>query len=227
MSNINISKIENFTLNATNLCKILDSKKLSDRQKFEFINNNKTSIDKILNEELDKCDFYCIMARRPLLRFRPFLNSFTKRGDKKLLAKALGIPEEKVNSYIDLLIKRGFPVTYSTDNIYKTMSYVYRHGRKDQVKVFFEYELVNSKNLLNTLKNSLEHNGHGVSEYFARPIHRMSGQTFTDLFSIVQSNLENALKDKKITKEEYDTFLHWSLVKMYEIRNKSRLIQKN
>ena len=87
------------------------------------------------------------MANRPLIKFRPLKNSFTKQGDDIILAQALDINKKDINKYIDSVIEGNFEIhdRQDKDNIEKLKTYVYRHGTKDQVIAFLEYELSDVK----------------------------------------------------------------------------------
>ena len=90
------------------LQKVLTSNKLTDLQKVKFIKHNASAIKKIVKEEISKSDFKILMSDRPLIRFRPLKNSFTKRGDNILLAKAIGIKTSDIKKYINSIIDNNF-----------------------------------------------------------------------------------------------------------------------
>lgn len=58
---------------------VLSSTSLTNGQKAEFIKMNSSEIKSTLKLEITKDEFKQLMANRPLIRFRPFKNSFTKK----------------------------------------------------------------------------------------------------------------------------------------------------
>ena len=169
-----IDSIDNVTLQ-----RILSSAKLTDTQKAEFIRKNSATIKNIMKTEISKSEFSEMMKGRPLVRLRPLKNSFTKKGDTILLAKSLGLQERDIKKYINSIIATDFEIqnTRDKDNIEKVKAYVYRHGSKDQVVRFLEYELSDVKTTLAKLYKTLEDNSGGLADYFSRPIHRMDNNT--------------------------------------------------
>lgn len=84
-----MSKVEPITPLYVN--KILATNKLTDAQKLQFIKENAAAIKSFSGEEINMTELKEILKSRPLVRFRPIKNSFTKQGDKILLAKSLNI----------------------------------------------------------------------------------------------------------------------------------------
>ncbi len=60
--------------------KVLSSEKLTDGQKAEFIKMNSAAVKNAADAEISASEFKEMMAHRPLVRFRPLKNSFTKQG---------------------------------------------------------------------------------------------------------------------------------------------------
>lgn len=69
------------SIDALEVYKILSSEKFTDNQKAQFIKKNATAIKNIAKVEISKEELEMILAQRPLVRFRPLKNSFTKQGD--------------------------------------------------------------------------------------------------------------------------------------------------
>lgn len=217
-----IDSIDNITLQ-----RVLSSTKLTDNQKAEFIRKNSAEIKNLTKTEISKSEFLQMMRSRPLVRLRPLKNSFTKKGDTILLAEALEIPEKDVKKYINSIIKTNFEIhnTQDKDNIEKVKTYVYRHGTKDQVVRFLEYELSDVKTMLTKLYKTLEDNSGGLADYFSRPIHRMDNNTLRKLYSTIDKSLRNSLNAGYINAEECNSHSQWALVRIYQIQNNSKLIR--
>lgn len=220
----NCSNVDNFFIR-----KVLTSNELSEIQKIQFMKDNRTQIKKSIENDAISCaEFKNLMENRPIIKFRPFKNSFTKRGDKILLAKTLGIHPENVEDYIKNLtndLKEIKDLDYlDNETIKKVRTYVYRHGSKDDVVVFLDNELKDSKDKVKTLYTTLHYNTGGLADYFVRPIHRMSNATFTKLYNVVDKNLQNAEKNGEITKEFKEATAKWALVQIYQIQQNSKLV---
>lgn len=215
------------SIDAVKLHQILSSEKLTDKQKAQFIKEHSIAIRETLKIEISKSEYQQLMSNRPLVRFRPLKNSFTKKGDAALLAKSLGITEKDIKKYINSVIENNFKIqdNLTRDNIEKTKTYVYRHGTKDQVVSYLEYELSDVKTVLQKLYNTLDDNPGGLCDYFSRPIHRMSNKTLAQLYNTIDSSLRNAEKAGAITIDELNTTVEWALVKIYQIQNNSKLIR--
>lgn len=205
--------------------KILASNKLTDAQKYQFIKENSAAIKSFSGEEINMTELKEIMKSRPLVRFRPIKNSFTKQGDKILLAKSLNIEPKEVNSYIANLTTSGLNTNTPVESIEKVKSYVYRHGTKGQVLKFLEYELSDVKFILERLYKTLQANSGGLYDYYERPIHRMSNNNLAQLYNVIDKSLRNAEKKGAINKDQLSSTSEWALVKIYEIQNNSKLIR--
>ena len=217
-----IDSIDNVTLQ-----RILSSAKLTDTQKAEFIRKNSATIKNIMKTEISKSEFSEMMKGRPLVRLRPLKNSFTKKGDTILLAESLGLQERDIKKYINSIIETVFEIqnTRDKDNIEKVKAYVYRHGSKDQVVRFLEYELSDVKTTLAKLYKTLEDNSGGLADYFSRPIHRMDNNTLRKLYSTIDKSLRNSLNAGYMNSDECNSHAQWALVRIYQIQNNSKLIR--
>lgn len=221
-----ISSIDNIDLYS--VYKVLSSDKVSERQKTDFIRHNKTAIEQALDVKFSGADYKILMKWRPLLKFKPIRNSFTKRGDKILLAKTLGIEPAEVNDYIEQVQddledvdKLGF---LHKDKLDAIKTYVYRHGTKDEIVSFLDYELKSSKDILTTLYRTLDYHTNGLADYFIRPIHRMSNNTLVRLYNVIDKNLEHSKSTGSISEEQKNEAARWALVRIYQIQNNSKFI---
>ena len=223
--------MENITgvnsIDTLKLHRILTSEKLTDKQKAEFIKKNTTAVKNIVKTEITKYEFEELMSERPLIRFRPLKNSFTKKGDTIILAKSLGIAEKDIKKYINSIIENNFEIqdNLKKDNIEKVKTYVFRHGTKAQVVSFLEYELSDAKTTLKKLYKTLEENSGGLCDYFSRPIHRMDNKTLGKLYNTIDKSLRSAEKAGVISKAEMNSTAEWALVKIYQIQNNSKLLR--
>lgn len=214
-------------IDAVTVSKILHSQQLTDKQKAEFIKKNSYEIKQIVKSEITQQELAMLMQNRPLIRFRPLKNSFTKRGDKILLAKSLGIETKDVNKYINNLLETNFDTSgsVSAENIDKAKTYVFRHGTKEQVIRFLDYELSDVKFTLERLYKLLDDNSGGLVEYFSRPIHRMDNKTLAKLYNVISKNINDSVKSGCINSEKAASLSEWALVKIYQIQNNSKLIR--
>lgn len=220
----NINNVDNFFIR-----KVLTSSELSEIQKVQFMKNNRTQIKQTLENDAITCsEFKNLMENRPIIKFRPLKNSFTKRGDKILLAKSLGIHAENVDDYIKSVaddLKDTKKLDYLDKHTLKTIrTYIYRHGSKDDVVIFLDNELKESKNKAKTLFDTLQYGTGGLADYFVRPIHRMSNATFTKLYNVIDNNLQQAEKSGEITKESKDSTAKCALVQLYQIQQNSKFV---
>ncbi len=212
---------------------VLSSKQISSQDKAEYIRTNRSEIKQLCQEEVQITgrDFQNIMKNRPLQRFRPLKNSFTKRGDKILLAKALGIEPEEVDDYTDdycdnIVTDNQEDINkMNADRLNKIKAYVYRHGTKEQVIKMLDYELSIAKNKLQVLYQTLEYDTGGVADYFTRPIHRMDNTTMINIYDVIDTHLDKMEKANEISAVERDETSQWALVRIYRIQNNSKLIR--
>ena len=221
-----ISSISPVTLSKVH--EVLTSNKISQSQKTEFVRHYKIQIQEAVDVKISGTEYQWIAGKRPLEKFKPIKNSLTKRGDKILLAKMLGIEPGEVDNYIlnvqealQDLDKLGF---LPKDKIEAIKTYVYRHGSKDAVVEFLDYELTVSTDILKTLYRTLDYHTGGVADYFIRPIHRMSNLTLVKLYNVIDKNLKNARDRGSITDEQYNNTAKNALVRIYQIQNNSQLI---
>ena len=196
-----IDRIEHLDLEA--LKNVLSSTQITDSQKVQFVNKYKPEIEQIIKTQISNMDFRTIMQKRALIKFRPLKNSFTKKGDKIILAKALNINPSEVSNYI----KNVASAMNNIDNIHgltpekmdMLKTYVYRHGSKDELVAFLDYELTQSKNIVESLYKTLNYYSGGIADYFIRPIHRMDNKT---LVKIAKKNYNKNMKVLIATKNQ-------------------------
>lgn len=209
--------------------KVLSSANITDSQKVQFIKNNSAEIHSIMNSKITGAEFAAMMKTRPLIRFRPLKNSFTKRGDKKLLAMTLEIEPADVDDYVNELTQKlelcnkMDTITVSKSDVEAVKTYVYRHGKKEQVLTFLDYELGHAKDILTLLYKTLQYETGGVADYFYRPIHRLDNNTMVGLYNVVDKNLTKARQNGKISDAHQIDTAKWALVQIYQIQNNQRL----
>lgn len=226
MSDLSISKIER--INPNLIRDVLGSSRITQGEKVQFIRKHSNKIKSTLDIVPSSSEFNKMMETRPLIKYRPLKNSFTKRGDKILLAKSLNISVSEVDDYIknvqDSLSKLNtldfLPV--STQDTLKT--YIYRHGSSEQLVEFFDFELQKSNNILKTLYKTLEYNNNGVADYFVRPIHRMSNKTLVEVYGVVDKDLKIAQDKGLITEKQSLETSEWALKRIYQIQHNSKFI---
>ena len=224
-----IEKLNSGNLDIYSLYKIMSSPKLDDYQKLEFVRINRNEIKHLMDRKISNPEFFNMMQNRPLIKFRPIRNSYTKWGDKILLSKALGILPSQVTEYVK-------NVTYAVggisqmknlpmEKIDSIKTYVYRHGSSEQVGIFLDYELKNSKNFLKTLKATLSYGTGGVAEHYVRPIHRLTNKTMINLFNIIDKNLNAAEMKGFINSAQKEQIAHEVLVRLYSIQQDQKIIK--
>lgn len=228
---MDISPIKPVSLNSVQA--VLSSKQISSQEKIDYMRTNRNEIKRLCEEELNITgrEFKNMMQNRPLQRFRPLKNSFTKKGDKILLSVALGIQPEEVDDYVDdycdnIIIDNQKDIEkMDLDRLNKIKAYVYRHGTKEQVIQMLDNELTIAKDKLQTLYSTLEYNTGGVADYFTRPIHRMDNTTLITIYSVVDKHLDKMVKNNQLSAEEHDNTSQWALIQIYRIQNNSKLIR--
>ena len=96
--------------------------------------------------KLTRADFSHLMKNRPLIKFRPFKNSFTKKGDKIMLSTGLEIPINEVDDYIEKVIAQEI-IRFdeaqeererklneaNQEKLALVEKYIFRHGTKKQI----------------------------------------------------------------------------------------------
>jgi len=208
--------------------KIMSSPKISDKQKTQFLRSNRVQISNVMKEKITSSEFRDMMKNRPLQKFRPIKNSFTKAVDKRLLAQSLGILPNEVAGYTKEVAKELMKINakslISPETIDKMKTYVYRHGTKDEVIQFLDYELSQAKDLIKTLYSTLEYYSGGVADYYIRPIHRMDNATLVKTYNVIDKNLKVASECGQVTDADRLKLAEWSLIRIYEIQNNSKLI---
>lgn len=215
-------------LNFEAIQKVLNSTSITDSQKVDFINHHRAEIKQIIDSKISSMDFKTIMQKRALIKFRPLKNSFTKKGDKLILAKALNISPSEVASYIKHVSEainnidsiRGL----SPEKIDMLKTYVYRHGSKDEVVSFLDYELNKTENLERTLYRTLKYYSGGVADYFIRPIHRMDNKTLIKIYHVINKHIKKAKDEGRISDVRSEKIAKWALIQIYRIQNNSKLI---
>ena len=207
--------------------KVLASEKISNDEKYQYIQMHSSEIKDIAKSKISREEFEYLMQNRPLIKYKPFRNSFTKQGDDELFAQAVNIDKKEINAYINSIINSNFKIhdKEQADNIDKAKSYVYRHGDKKQVVKFLEYELSDVKNVLDILYKTLEENSGGVAGYFSRPIHHMDNRTLKNIYQVIDKSLKNSLNAGYIDNEEYIRNSERALIRIYEIQNNQRIIK--
>jgi hypothetical protein len=208
---------------------VITSSKITTDQKIKFIKKNHSKISHLVDEKISSSDFKTIMNNRPLILFKPLKNSYTKAGDKKLLAIALGIKPNEVDNYIkniNLQVRSMQDINtmgISKDNYEEVKTYIFRHGEKEQVINFLDYELSHAKNILHVLYHTLEYNSGGVADYFIRPIHRLDNGTMLGIYNVVDKNLKAGRASGKISDVQAQETAEWALARIYKIQNNQRL----
>jgi len=208
---------------------VITSSKITTDQKIKFIKKNHSEISHLVDAKISSSDFKTIMNNRPLRLFKPLKNSYTKAGDKKLLAIALGIKPNEVDNYIkniNLQVRSMQDINtmgISKDNYEEVKTYIFRHGEKEQVINFLDYELSHAKNILHVLYHTLEYNSGGVADYFIRPIHRLDNGTMLGIYNVVDKNLKAGRASGKISDVQAQETAEWALARIYKIQNNQRL----
>jgi len=221
-----IKRVEN--LDFKKLMNVLTSSEITEKQKTQFIQKNKPQVENIMKIKISSMDYKTLMQKRALKKFRPIKNSFTKKGDKLILAKALHINPSEVNDYIKRtagIINNINNIDFlSQDKIEMIKTYVYRHGSKDELVNFLDYELTKSKDITKSLYTTLEYYSNGVADYFIRPIHRMDNKTLIKIFNVIDKNIKQKTSEGNLSEVESEKLAKWALIKIYKIQNNSKLI---
>ena len=208
---------------------VLESGKITRDQKIKFIRKNHSEISQLVDEKISGSAFRAIMKNRPLIIFKPLKNSYTKAGDKKLLAIALGIKPMSVDGYIKNMTLQVRSMQdldamgISPDKYQEVKTYVFRHGTKEQVINYLDYELAHAKNILQMLYHILEYNSGGVADYFIRPIHRLDNGTMLNIYNTIDKNLKASQASGKISDVQAQETAEWALARIYKIQNNQRL----
>ena len=103
-------------------------------------------------------------------------------------------------------------------------TYVYRHGSKDELVAFLDYELTQSKNLTESLYRTLNYYSGGIADYFIRPIHRMDNNTLIKVYRIIDKHIKKSITEGNLTDADSKLVAKWALVQIYKIQNNSKLI---
>ena len=215
-------------LDVETLCKVLTSTKITEAEKTRFVLSNRLQIKKIMTSAISEVDFKTLMNNRTLQKFRPLKNSYTKWGDKIILAKALGMKTSDIPHYIKKVnesLKKLNEIDFlppATMEMLKT--YVFRHGSRDELVSFLDYELSKSNEKLKIIYKTLEYYNGGVADYFIRPIHRMDNKTLIKIYNVIDKNIKYCCKEGKISEADSKKIAKWALIKIYQIQNNSKLI---
>ena len=226
---MNVQSISNITtIDLTTIHKVMSSTSISERQKENFVKKHASQISQVLQAHISLPEYKFIMRNRPLRKFKFLKNTVTKRGDKILLAETLGVNPAELDDYIgeveDAITDLNQLSFLPEDKLDAIKTYIYRHGSKDEIVNFLDYELKTAKDVIKTLYRTLEYHTGGVADYFIRPVHKMSNNTMIQLYNVIDKNLQSAIKSGSITQEEYNETARWALVRIYEIQNNSKLI---
>ena len=204
---------------------VMVSNLISQEQKTRFIKKNYSAISELIDERISSGDFKLMMKNRPLIIYSPLKNSYTKVGDKKLLSIVLKISPRNVDDYIKTMTSEVRSnqdlnkIGLSKDKYEKVKTYVFRHGTKEQVADYFDYELAHSKNIFSMVYHILQYNAGGVADYFSRPIHRLDNKTLIKLYNTVNKNLKARMETGKLTEVEAREIADWALTRLYKIQN--------
>ena len=222
---MDVGKIENIDLNT--IQKVLASKKISESEKTEFLNSNFVKISQVIDRGISASEYAHMMQSRPLQRFKPIKNSYTKRGDKILLAKSLGIKTSEVDDYIkaqsDKILMSENVEELKNSELDTIQTYVFRHGSKEEVLAFLDYQLSTAANLLKELYSTLKYNTGGIADFYSRPIHRMSNGQLVQIYDCVDNHLDLAKQNGQITDMQKEETAKWALMRIYQIQNNSKL----
>lgn len=221
---MHVSRVENLTFNR--IQRVLSANHITADQKEQFLIANSVQIHQLMASKVNAPAFKIIMKNRPLRIFRPLKNSVTKAGDKKILAEILEIEPCDIDDYITEVGERiaaNDLKDISKDNIETLKTYVYRHGKKEDVLNFLNFELNSAADTLHALYQTLSYETGGVADYFSRPIHRLDNKTMIDLYDVIDKNLSRAKAMGNMTEEDRESAAQWALVKIYEIQNNQHL----
>ncbi len=223
---MDIQLIMNEPLTVNKVYKVLTATHISSADKEQFIKVNQTEIEKMFAGKINTTAFQQIMKNRPLKLFKPIKNSFTKAGDKKILAKNLGITPAELDDYISGIaedIENGTLQDMPKSRLETIRTYVYRHGKKQELLAFLDNELANAGDILGVLYRTLQYNTGGAADYFVRPIHRMNNQTLVMMYDNDDKSLKNAARSSDISELDRERMAEWALVRIYEIQNNQKL----
>ena len=226
---MNVPSISSITtIDLPTIHRVLSSTSISEVQKENFVRQHREQISHVLKGHISITEYKYLMKNRPLRKFRFLKNSITKRGDKIFLAVALRVDPADLDDYIGEVedtIKDFDELSFLPKNKLDAIkTYVYRHGSKDEIVSFLDYELRTARDVTKTLYRTLKYHTGGIADYFIRPVHKMSNKTMVRLYNVIDKNLQSAIESGSITKEQYDETARWALVRIYDIQNNSKLI---
>lgn len=221
-----ISKIENLDIDT--LHKVLTSNEITETQKTSFLLRNSATISTLVENSINSKDFNFLMQNRSLQKFRPFKNSYTKWGDKILLAKALCIKPGEIPEFIKnttyAISKMNELDFLPQTKLEMIKTYVYRHGSKSELVTFLDWELKRTNDILKTLYTTLNYYSGGVADYFIRPIHRMDNKTLIKTYEIINKNIKYSQAAGKLSDTDSKKLAKWALIRIYQIQNNSKFI---
>jgi len=226
---MNVQSISSITtIDLPTIHKVLSASNISESQKADFVKQHTEQISQVLKGHISVAEFKFIMNNRSLRKFRFLKNSITKRGDRIFLAITLGVNPAELDGYIGDI--EGTITDFEDlsflpkDKLDAIKTYIYRHGSKDEIVSFLDYELRTARDITKTLYRTLKYNTGGLADYFIRPVHKMSNYTMVKLYNVIDKNMRSAVTAGSITEEQYSETARWALVRIYEIQNNSKLI---
>ena len=187
--------------------------------------------------KLTRADFSHLMKNRPLIKYRPFKNSFTKKGDKIMLANGLEIPVNEVDDYIERVIAQEIIrfdeaqeererklAEADNEKLALVEKYILRHGTKKQMLKFVEHEMANQKLILKKLYKILDQNVGDLFAYFERPCHLLDNRTAVKMYKIINRGLDDAQKAGFIEEDANIEASKWALKQIYLIQSNYKFI---
>lgn len=221
---MDIHRIEDITINTVQ--KVLQATNISAYDKEAFLKLHHAHISGLLADKINSAAFRKVMNNRPLKIFRPLKNSYTKRGDRKILADVLGIEPSELDDYIGDVtekIKENDYADLPKDEIDMIKTYIYRHGKQDDVLNYLDYELKDASDKLGILYRTLSYNTGGIADYYVRPIHHLTNKNIVRIYEIINNNLKESVNSGKVSREDKDRVAEYALVRIYEIQNNQKL----
>ena len=226
---MNVQSISSITtIDLPTIHQVLSSSNISESQKADFVKQHAEQIRHVFNGHISLAEYKFIMNNRPLRKFRFLKNSITKRGDRIFLAITLGVDPAELDDYIgdveDTITNFDDLSFLPQDKLDAIKTYIYRHGSKDEIVSFLDYELRTARDITKTLYRTLKYHTGGVADYFIRPVHKMSNYTMVKLYNVIDKNIRSAIGTGSITEEQYNETARWALTRIYDIQNNSKLI---
>lgn len=204
---------------------IMTSSKINEAEKIQFLKENHTKINSLVNEKISGTDYEMMMENRPLKLQNPLKNIYIKFVDWELTAQALGVEPSEVKKYMgDVVHKLESMEDLKTLGIYEDTykqikTHVYRMGSKKQVITNLDYELRHTEDVLNSLYRTLDYNSIGIANYFMFPHRRLDDKTLIKVYNVIDKNLKLSSESGKISETNALAAAEWALAKIYEIQN--------